>query len=274
MKARLLAAGFVLGIAALLAWNLAPYLWQILTSLKPRGEVGAVPPLLPSRLFLGNYAAVFTDQPFARILFNSFVVAGASTALSLGLGAPAAFAIARLPLRGTRWILGLFLAVSMFPAISAVSPIYLALERLGLWDTHAALVFPYVAFTLPLAVWILTSFFREIPDDLYRAARVDGCRPFGAFARIFLPLAAPGLFTTAILVFIFAWNEFLFALTLTGTERSRTVPVAIALFPGLHEIPWGEIAAASVVVTAPLVALVLAFQRRILSGLLSGAVRG
>jgi len=162
----------------------------------------------------------------------------------------------------------------MFPPIATVSPLYLVIRAMSLRDTWLALVITYTTFSLPLSIWILTSFFRELPDEIYRASRVDGCTVFQSFVRIVLPLAAPGFFATAILVFIFSWNEFLYALTFTSTEASRTIPVAIALFPGLYEIPWGEIAAASVIVTAPLVVLVLVFQRRIIEGLTGGAVKG
>ncbi len=162
----------------------------------------------------------------------------------------------------------------MFPPIATVSPLYLIIRTLGLRDTWWALILTYTTFTLPLSVWILTNFFREIPDEIYLASRVDGCSPVQSFIKIMLPLAAPGLITTALLVFIFSWNEFLFALTFTSTPASRTIPVAIALFPGIHEVPWGDIAAASVVVTIPLVVLVFVFQRRIVEGLTAGAVKG
>lgn len=162
----------------------------------------------------------------------------------------------------------------MFPPIATVSPQYLLLRALGLRDTLAGLVLPYTTFALPLTLWILTSFMKEIPDDLFRAARIDGCTPFQAFRRVLLPLAAPGLATTAILVFIFSWNEFLYALTLLSSPEKRTIPVAITLFAGEHRDPWGEIAAASIIATLPLVALTLLFQRRIVSGLTAGAVKG
>jgi multiple sugar transport system permease protein len=162
----------------------------------------------------------------------------------------------------------------MFPPIATVSPIYLALRDVGLLDTTAGLVIPHTTFALPLSLWILTGFFREIPDELYRAARVDGCSPFRAFRKVMLPLAMPGLATTAILVFISSWNEFLYALTFTSSPERRTVPVAISLFAGEHAEPWGEIAAASVIATLPLVAFTLAFQRRIVAGLTGGAVKG
>jgi multiple sugar transport system permease protein len=265
-----------LGIALVLTllWTLSPYLWQVITSFKPSAELASLPPVFPTRIALESYREVFVDQPFARIILNSVVVATSTTLLSLLIGSLAAFALAKLPVKRKVLWLGLFLSISMFPPIATVSPLYLAIRMVGIRDTYLALIFPYTTFTLPLAVWILTSFFRDIPDDLYRSARVDGCTPLQAFRRILFPLAAPGVFTAAILIFIFAWNEFLFALTFTSTVKSRTIPVGIALFPGLHEVPWGEIAAASVIVTVPLIAVVLVFQRRIISGLTAGAIRG
>jgi multiple sugar transport system permease protein len=268
------AAALAASVALALAWSLGPYLWQVVTSLKPGEELASLPPLLPSRIEWSHYALVFAQQPFERFLWNSFVVAACSTMASLALALPAAFAIAKLPLARRGLWMGFYLSVSMLPPIATVSPLYVLVESLGLRDTPAGLVLPYTTYTLPLAVWVLASYLRELPDDLYRAARVDGCGPARALGRVFLPLSLPGLLTTAILVFIFAWNEFLFALTLTATERSRTVPVAIVLFPGLHEVPWGEIAAASVIVTFPLLVLVFLFQRRIVSGVTAGAVRG
>jgi multiple sugar transport system permease protein len=162
----------------------------------------------------------------------------------------------------------------MFPPIATVSPLFLIVRALGLRDRLLGLILPYTALALPLAIWNLSAFFRDVPDELYRAARVDGCSPLGALVRVVLPLAAPGIATTAILVFIFSWNEFLYAITFTATDRARTVPVAIALFPGLHEVPWAELAAASTVVAAPLVLFILLVQRRILAGLTAGAVKG
>jgi multiple sugar transport system permease protein len=162
----------------------------------------------------------------------------------------------------------------MFPPIATVSPLFIIIRALGLRDTWWALIITYTTFSLPLSVWILTNFFKEIPDEIYLSSRIDGCTSFQSFYRIILPLSAPAFLTTAILVFIFSWNEFLFALTFTSTTASRTIPVAVALFPGLHEIPWGDIAAASIIVTIPLVILVFVFQRRITEGLTSGAVKG
>ena len=192
-------------------------------------------------------------MPFARVLMNSALVAGATTMLCLAVASTAAFALAKLELRGKRALLSAALAVSMFPPIATVSPLYLALRDVRLLDTPLGIVIPHTTFALPLALWVLTGFFREIPDELYRAARVDGCSPFQAFRKVMLPLAMPGFATTGILVFIFSWNEFLYALTFTSSPEHRTVPVAISLFAGEFTEPWGEIAAASVIATLPLV---------------------
>jgi multiple sugar transport system permease protein len=265
--------GYYFIAVALVSFYLAPYLWQLITSLKPNDELAILPPLLPSKIAWQNYVEVFTGRPFARIILNSAVVASSTTLLCLALGSLAGYALAKLPLKRKKLILMMVLAVSMFPPIATVSPLFLIIRSLGWRDTYLALIFPYATFALPLAIWILTNFFREIPDELREAAIIDGCTPFQTFRRIFLPLAAPGVFTAAILIFIFAWNEFLLALTFTATEKSRTIPVGIALFPGVHEIPWAEIAAASIIVTVPLIALVLIFQRRILAGLTVGAVK-
>jgi multiple sugar transport system permease protein len=264
-------------IAALIllaAYCLAPFLWQVVTSLKPAAELVALPPLLPARPTLEHYAAIFTGHPAARLILNSTVVALGTTLLALALGALAAYAAAVLRMRGRGAILGVVLAISMFPPIATVSPLFLLLNALGLRDTLAALILTYSTFSLPLAVWLLASFFDALPRELYVAARVDGCTSFGALWRVVLPLAAPGILAAALLVFIFAWNEFLFALAFTATEASRTLPVGIALFPGLHEVPYGEIAAASVVATLPVVVLAFVFQRRIVEGLTAGAVKG
>lgn len=267
-------AGFYSLLFLAVLYCTGPLLWQFITSLKPDHELTRIPPVFPHRPTVGHYIAVFVGQPFLRVIANSAVVAATSTLLSLVFGSLAAFGLAKLRLRHKGLILIFVLSASMFPPIATVSPLYIIIRALGLRDTWGALIITYTTFTLPLSMWILHNFFREIPDEIYRAARVDGCSSFQAFHRIFLPLSAPGIFTTAILVFIFSWNEFLFALTFTSTEKSRTIPVAIALFPGLHEVPWGDIAAASVVVTIPLIVLVFLFQRRIIEGLTAGAVKG
>jgi len=262
------------GLALVAAWCLAPFLWQVVTSVKPDEELMTLPPLLPTRLTLEHYAAVLAGGSFTRVITNSVLAAGCTTLFALAAGAPAAFALAVLHARGRAVILAAMVAVSMFPPVAVVSPLFLALATAGLHDTLAALVVPYTAFSLPLAVWLLADAFAALPRELYVAARVDGCTAFGAFVRVMLPLAAPGLLAAGLITFIFAWNEFLFALTFTATDAARTIPVAIALFPGLHEVPYGEIAAAAVIVTVPVVALACLFRRRIVEGLTAGAVKG
>lgn len=261
-------------LIAVAAFCLLPFLWQLLTSLKPALEISHLPPLLPTKIVLDHYMAIFRDRPFGRFILNSIIVASLTTLFCLSIGSLAAFAIAKLQFKGGSLLLFSALSISMFPPIATVSPLYLIIRGLGWRDTYAGLIIPYTTFALPLTIWILWSVFREIPDELYWAAQVDGCTPFQVFVRIFLPLAAPGIGTAAILVFIFAWNEFLYALTFTSRETMRTIPVAIALFPGLHEVPWGEMAAATIVVTFPLILLVLLFQRRIISGLTAGSIKG
>ncbi len=266
--------GFYCLLLLLVMYCSGPLLWQVITSLKPASELTKIPPLLPHRLTAAHYSAIFEEHPFFRLILNSTLVALSTTVLSLTVGSLAAFALAKLNVKYRGLILGFVLSVSMFPPIATVSPLYIIIRFLGMRDTPWALIATYTTFSLPLSIWILTSFFRDIPDEIYRAARVDGCSPLQVFCRIMLPLSAPGLFTAAILVFIFAWNEFLFALTFTATSASRTIPVGIALFPGLHEVPWGSIAAASVVATIPVIFLVFACQRRIIEGLTAGAIKG
>lgn len=265
---------FIAAIGAVVLFSTVPLLWQAVTSIKTDAEITRLPPLLPQEPTGDHYAAVLREKHFLRVIGNSAVVAAGTTLLSLAIGSLAAFGLAKLRVSKRPLILAFILSVSLFPPIATVSPLYLVIRALGMRDTLLALILTYTSFSLPLTIWVLTSFFRAIPDELYRAARVDGCGPLQAFTRVMLPLSAPGIFTTAVLVFIFSWNEFLYALTFTSTEASRTIPVAIALFPGLHEVPWGDIAAASVIVTIPLVLLVFVFQRRIVEGLTAGAVKG
>ena len=267
-------AGFLFLLLSTAIFFLGPVVWQFMTSIKPDTELTALPPIFPTNPTLGHYIAVFSDQPFFRIMGNSLIVASMTTLFCLVIGSLGAFALAWTGFKGKGAILGVALAISMFPPIATVSPLYLIIRALGLRDTWWALMATHTTFALPLTLWILTSFFREIPGELYKAAQMDGCTPLQAFYRILLPLSAPGLGAAAILVFIFSWNEFLFALTFTTTEASRTIPVGIALFPGIHEIPYGEIAAASMIATLPVILLVLFFQRRIVEGLTAGAVKG
>ena len=263
----ILISGLILGFV------LGPFAWQLVTALKPDGQLAKLPPLLPSPPTGKHFAAVWSAPGFLRAALNSFLVAGAALLTAFALGIPAAYALAKLNLRGRGAILATLLCLSMFPAIANIAPLYLLFIRLGIRDSILAVVIAHSVFALPFTIWTLTSFFREIPHDLYDAARMDGCSHLGILRHVVLPLAAPGLVSVGLLVFIFSWNEFLYAFTLTATERSRTLTVAIALFPGLHEIPWGEIAAAAVLATLPSVLLMLFFQRRIISGLTAGAVK-
>ncbi len=266
--------GFYIILFIVCIYCIGPFLWQMMSSLKPPSDLTKLPPVLPRALTFDHYISVFKGHPFGRIILNSFAVSIISTVFSLIFGSLSAFGLAKLNIKGRGAIFAFVLSISMFPPIATVSPLYLLIRAVGLRDTWWALIITYTTFTLPMSIWILSSFFREIPDELYLAAKVDGCSAFQIFYKIFLPLAGPGIFATAILVFIFSWNEFLYALTFTSTTASRTIPVGIALFPGLHEMPWGDISAASVVVTLPLIILVLVFQRRIIEGLTAGAIKG
>jgi multiple sugar transport system permease protein len=252
-----------------------PFFWQISTSLKSPDQLNKMPPdWIPAPIYFGSYIATFTKHPFTIYLENSLIVAAATTIYSIILGSLCAYAVARLRFKGKNVILMLVLTVSMFPSIAILSPLYILLRDFNLLNTFEGLILPYTTHGLPLTIWILTSFFKEIPAELEESARIDGTSRLGAFWRVIIPLAAPGVFTTAILVFIGAWNEFLFAFSFMSKDIMRTVPVGIAMFPGEHDLPWGDIAAASVIVTVPLIVMVLIFQRRIISGLTSGAVKG
>ena len=262
----------VLMLAALFC--LGPVLWQAVTSIKLDQDLVRLPPIVPERVTAVHYERVLFHSSLVQSLGNSAVVAASATAVAIVVGGLCAFALARLPIAGKPVILGLVLATSMFPPIAVISPLYLLMRGLGLRDTLVAVGLTHAVYALPLAIWILTSFFRQLPGELYYAARVDGCTPLQAFRMVFLPLARPGLAVAALLVFIFSWNEFMFALTLTASDSTRTAPVAVALFPGLYEIPWGDIAAASLLVTVPVAGLAAAFQRHIVAGLTAGSVKG
>ncbi|HEX7122739.1 MAG TPA: carbohydrate ABC transporter permease [Gemmatimonadaceae bacterium] len=251
-----------------------PLWWLVVASLTPEARLFAEPSLLPVDPVLEHYRALFRDRDFWTPIRNSLVVAGTTTAVALLLGAPAAYALARLQFRGKAAVLGFVLVVAMFPQITIVSPLYLLLRALRLINTYPGLVLPYVTFAMPLAIWLLTGFFRQLPRDLEEAALIDGATRWQAFTRVILPLAGPALATTAILTFIYCWNEFLFALSFTLGPDRQTVPVAIALFRGQYQVPWGQVLAAAVVATAPVTVLVLAAQRRIVQGLTAGAVKG
>ena len=259
-------------VAMAVTFAAAPFAWQVMTSLRPENEITRVG--IPSRLSLASYASAFEGRPLGRVLANSFVVAAATTLVCLVIATLAAFAIAKIEFRGKRLFLLSSLAVSMFPPIATVAPLYLVLRAVGLRDELAGLVITYTTFALPLALWILSGFLRDLPNELYESAKIDGCTPLQALRFVFLPLLGPGLGTTAILVFIFAYNEFLYALTFTSSPEKRTVPVAVSLLASGHAEPWGEIAAFSTVAVLPVLVAALVFQRHVVSGLTRGAVKG
>lgn len=225
-------------------------------------------------LTLEHYRAVFLERNFLRSIWSSILVAGSTTLLCLAIGSLAGYALARLAFRGRAAILALVLAVSMFPQIAIVSPLYLLLRTAGLIDTVPGLVLPYLTFALPLAIWSLTTFFRALPIELEEAAYVEGAGRLYTLFFIVLPIGAPALATTAVITFVTCWNELLFALAFTVSPERQTVPLAIAMFRGQYQVPWGEILAASIVATLPVLALTLAAQRRIVSGLAVGSVKG
>jgi ABC-type glycerol-3-phosphate transport system permease component len=251
-----------------------PFYWAIVASFTPEARLFESPSLLPHRPVLEHYRALFSQREFWVPIRNSLVVAGTTTAFCVAVGGVCAYALARLRFRGKAPLLGLILAVSVFPQISVVSPLYLVLRRLHLINTYPGLILPYLTFAMPLTVWLLVGFFRQLPAELEEAAMVDGASRLRTMREIIWPLALPGLAATAILTFVYSWNEFLFALSFTLGPERQTVPVAIALFRGQYQVPWGQILAAAVVATAPVALLVLVFQRRIVQGLTAGAVKG
>ncbi|MDQ0392161.1 carbohydrate ABC transporter permease [Labrys monachus] len=273
MSKVLASAGFWLLVAAIVLYSVFPFYYAILSSMRS-GQGLFDTSLLPDRLDFSNYAAVFRQQSFAWNILNSIIVAVSVVAISLFLGVTAAYALGRIPFAGRGLLLMTILAISMFPQVAVLSGMYELIRLLGLYDTMPALILSNLILTLPFTVWVLTAFMREMPQELEEAAFVDGAGPWIIVRRIFLPLMWPALVTTGLLAFIAAWNEFLFALTFS--PDNRTVPVAIASMTGAsqQELPWGDIMAASVVVTLPLVALVLVFQRKIVAGLTAGAVKG
>lgn len=270
---------WTIAIALVVIFALIPVLWLVSISLKPAGSITDQRFIL-SEISLENYKSLFEggidDSPFIKPLINSIVIALITTVIAIVLAALAAYAIARLEFPGKRVILAGALAIAMFPPISTVGPLFDMWRAIGLYDTYPGLIIPYLTFSLPLAIYVLVAFFREIPWELEQAAQVDGATPFQAFTKVIVPLAAPGVFTAAILVFIFCWNDFLFAISLTSSDASRTVPAALAFFTGESSFtqPTGSIAAAAVVVTLPIIVFVLFFQRRIVAGLTAGAVKG
>jgi multiple sugar transport system permease protein len=262
-------------VAGVVIFCLLPFYWLVNISLKSGPDLSAAD-ILPPNPTLDNYESIFRNDDFTRALANSAIVSLVTTALGIVVGAFAAYALARLKMNFKFILLGVVLTISTFPQIAIAAPLFRLWTDIGLYNTIPGLVIPYLTFALPLSIYILVSFFREIPKDLEEAALVDGATNFQAFLKVIVPLAAPGLATTAILAFIAAWNEFLLATTLTSSVAARTVPVAISQFTGSSqfEVPLGTQSAASVVISIPLVLLVLLFQKRIVAGLTAGAVKG
>ncbi|KZB82383.1 carbohydrate ABC transporter permease [Amycolatopsis regifaucium] len=258
-----------------LVFALFPVLWVVSLSFKTK-ETLDDGYFFPQEWTWQNYADIFATTEFIRALVNSIGIAIIATVIAVVLGTMAAYAIARLDFPGKQVLVGMSLLIAMFPQVSLVTPLFNIERELGLFDTWPGLILPYITFALPLSIYTLSAFFREIPWELEKAAKMDGATPAQAFRKVIAPLAAPGVFTTAILVFIFCWNDFLFAISLTSTESSRTVPAALSFFTGSSQFedPTGTISAAAVVITVPIILFVLFFQRRIVAGLTSGAVKG
>jgi multiple sugar transport system permease protein len=268
-------SGWSVAIILVVIFSLVPVVWIVMLSLKT-SATATDGSFIPHAWTLSNYSDIFKLGTFTSALRNSIGIGLISTALAVVLASAAAYAIARLDFPGKRLILAVALGVAMFPQISLVGPLYNLWRQIGLYDTWPGLIIPYMTFALPLSIYVLSAFFREIPWELEQAAQVDGATPMQAFRKVIVPLATPGIVTTFIIVFIICWNDFVFAISLTSTTRAETVPAAISTFPGVSQfsVPYGDIAAAAVVVTVPVMILVLLFQRRIVSGLTAGAVKG
>lgn len=268
-------SGWSTAILIIVVASLVPVAWIVFLSLKTPATAtdGS---FIPHQWTLSNYSDIFKAGIFTSALRNSIGIGLISTLLAVTIASSAAYAIARLDFPGKNVLLAVVLGVALFPQISLVGPLFNLWRQVGLYDTWPGLIIPYMTFALPLSIFVLSSFFREIPWELEQAAQVDGATPFQAFRKIIVPLAMPGIVTTFILVFIICWNDFVFAISLTSTTAAETVPVAISSFPGVSQfsVPYGDIAAAAVIVTIPVMLLVLIFQRRIVSGLTAGAVKG
>ena len=269
--------GTWIGFLLIMIWCLLPVAWIISLSFKSVDETSAgSAQFLPKDPTLENYSAILDNGDFTRALINSFGISLIATVLSVIFATLAAYAIARLEFKGKKIVLSMALAIAMFPVVSLVGPLFDMWRTFGLFDTWPGLIIPYMTFTLPLAIWTLTAFFREIPWEMEQAAQVDGATSWQAFRKVIVPLAAPGVFTAAILTFFFAWNEFVLAISLTSTTSSRTVPAQMSFFVGPDPFnpPYSQLATASVIVTVPVIIIVLLFQRKIVAGLTSGAVKG
>lgn len=269
------ASGWAVVNILVVLYALIPVLWILSLSLKPTSTVKDGK-FIPSQITFDNYKAIFSGNIFSSALINSIGIGLITTVIAVTIGGMAAYAIARLAFPGKKLLVGVALLIAMFPQISLVTPIFNIERRIGLFDTWPGLIIPYITFALPLAIYTMSAFFKEIPWDLEKAAKMDGATPGQAFRKVIAPLAAPGIVTAGILVFIFAWNDLLLALSLTATQRAITAPVAIANFTGSSQFeePTGSIAAGAMVITVPIIIFVLIFQRRIVAGLTSGAVKG
>ena len=261
----------------IVAYSLFPLVWMLSLSMKPPSDiVSGEPQFLPTTWTFDNFTEVFSQSLFTRALINSIGIALIATLFAVVVAMFAAYAIARLEFRGKRLLLSLALAIAMFPQAALVGPLFNMWRGLGIYDTWLGLIIPYLSLTLPISIWTLAAFFRQIPWELEQAAQVDGATSWQAFRKAIVPLAAPGVFTTALIAFFIAWNDFVYGISLTSTEAARPVPAALAFFTGASQFeePTGSISAAAVVVTVPVVVLVLLFQRQIVSGLTQGAVKG
>ena len=268
-------SGWSLAFIVVVVVSLVPVFWLLMLSLKtPASATDGS--FIPHHWTLDNYRDIFNQSVFTAALRNSIGIGLIATTLAVLLASSAAYAIARLDFPGKQTILAVALMVTLFPQVSLVGPLYNLWRQIGLFNTWPGLIIPYLTFALPLAIYVLSTFFREIPWELEQAALIDGATPFQAFTKVIAPLAMPGLATTFIIVFLICWNDFVFAISLTATNAAMTVPAAIAQFPGVSQFtqPIGDIAAAAIVVTVPVMVLVLLFQRRIVSGLTAGAVKG
>ena len=272
--------GMVVGILLILGWCLLPVAWIISLSFKSQESItNGNPGFFPSKgtnAGWDNYQAVWENDQFRRAIFNSIGISLIATLLSVIVATLAAYAIARLEFKGKRLVLSMSLAIAMFPVVSLVGPLFDMWRAFGIYDTWIGLIIPYMSFTLPLAIWTLSAFFREIPWEMEQAAQVDGATPWQAVRRVIVPLAAPGVFTAAILTFFFAWNDFVFGISLTSTEAARPIPASLAFFVGPDPFtrPASLLASSAVLATIPIIVIVLFFQRRIVAGLTSGAVKG
>lgn len=262
------------GVLVIGGFSLLPFLWFVTTSWKSATEITAIPPVIVPSFHWGAYRSALWEHGLLKYMWNSAIVAGATMLISIAIAAPAAYALARFKLRWLRVSLMLLLGISMFPQIAIAAPVWRILNHLGWLNSYHGIVMAYISLSLPFAIWVLTTYFKELPNEIEESALIDGCTRLQALGKVVLPLAAPGLFTAPILVFIHAWNEFFFALIILTYPALQTLPVGIALFPGEYTMPWGEIAAASTIATMPLIFLTLLFQRRIVQGLSAGAVKG